>query len=529
MTEYQIQPNTRRCAVSGRELKPGERYFSVLHDEAGKFVRKDYGAEAWQGPPADAFSFWAGRVQAAGARTPPPIDDDMLLECFQRLEGRTEPAGENFRFVLALLLMRRKQLQVRGGAERGRPRSALSAMRPHRRAARGRQPPPNRRGNGGRSGRRVPGPRLGIKPRRVNQDIELFLEGGPMRRLTIFAGLIVAVVAFGCLPGCRRELVPDAPSPAVTAQKPSPAQLVAYMNDNAHLVQSIKSTNLEIQAKQAASPSAWPARCSARSRATSGCGRCSPVKPAVDIGSNSDEFWFWISQAKDEDGVARVHYCSYTDMAAGKARMPFPFQPDMIVAALGMGEYDPSKEYSLKEDARTVSLVEKTVSAQGQPVQRVTVFNRTQAAPGMPQVLAHLLLDDKGNEICRASILDVRTVQIGQDRAVVPQRVKLVWRPQQIELEMWLKDTSGERHRRAARRQAVQPGRPGEHPVVQPRPGGAGCAERVFADVDPADGAERAGGEVRAAALLRRLARQVAAVNGRRRRLDAFTELFPRS
>ena len=73
----------------------------------------------------------------------------------------------------------------------------------------------------------------------------------------------------------------------------------------------------------------------------------------MDIGSNNEEFWFWISQAKDDDGVARVHYCSYADMAAGKARMPFPFQPDMIVAALGMGEYDPQKEYTLREDAKT--------------------------------------------------------------------------------------------------------------------------------------------------------------------------------
>ena len=38
-------------------------------------------------------------------------DDDMLLECFQRLEGRTEPASENFRYVLALLLMRRKRFK----------------------------------------------------------------------------------------------------------------------------------------------------------------------------------------------------------------------------------------------------------------------------------------------------------------------------------------------------------------------------------------------------------------------------------
>ena len=92
MTEYQIQPNTRRCAVSGRELKPGERYFSVLLDEAGKFVRKDYGAEAWQGPPADAFSFWAGRVPAAGDRAGRP----STTTCCWNASGASK-AGRNRR------------------------------------------------------------------------------------------------------------------------------------------------------------------------------------------------------------------------------------------------------------------------------------------------------------------------------------------------------------------------------------------------------------------------------------------------
>ena len=133
MTEYQIQPNTRRCSVSGRELKPGERYYSVLLDEAGKFVRRDYAAEAWQGPPADAFSFWAGRVPAAGDRKRPPIDDDMLLDCFQRLEERTDAGGREFSLRPRPLADAAQALQVRGGAERRRPRSAGPALRPHRR------------------------------------------------------------------------------------------------------------------------------------------------------------------------------------------------------------------------------------------------------------------------------------------------------------------------------------------------------------------------------------------------------------
>jgi hypothetical protein len=111
MTDYQIQPNTRRCAASGRELLPGEKFCSVLIDEGGKFVRLDYAGDAWQGPPPNAFSFWTGRVPAAERGRRLRIDDDLLLDCFQRLEGQTEPQRVNFRYVVALLLMRRKRLR----------------------------------------------------------------------------------------------------------------------------------------------------------------------------------------------------------------------------------------------------------------------------------------------------------------------------------------------------------------------------------------------------------------------------------
>jgi hypothetical protein len=111
MTEYQIQPNTRRCAVTGRELRPGERYYTALLDNGDHFLRQDYGSEVWQGPPPEAFSFWTGRIPAADELHKPRIDDDLLLDCFGRLEGQEDPGRVNFRYVVALLLMRRKRLK----------------------------------------------------------------------------------------------------------------------------------------------------------------------------------------------------------------------------------------------------------------------------------------------------------------------------------------------------------------------------------------------------------------------------------
>jgi hypothetical protein len=119
MAEYQIQPNARRCSVSGRELQSGERFYSVLTEESGKFVRRDFAADAWQGPPHDAFSFWAGHIPQSDARRRPAIDDDMLLDCFARLEDQTAPAKIKFRYVVGLLLMRRRRLRLEETSHEG--------------------------------------------------------------------------------------------------------------------------------------------------------------------------------------------------------------------------------------------------------------------------------------------------------------------------------------------------------------------------------------------------------------------------
>lgn len=109
--EYQIEASTRRCSATGRELRPGERMYSVLRESGGRFSRQDYAAEAWTGAPADAFSFWVSRVPLAEEAKKPRIDDEQLLDCLRRLQGDTQPARAQFAYVVALLLLRRKRLK----------------------------------------------------------------------------------------------------------------------------------------------------------------------------------------------------------------------------------------------------------------------------------------------------------------------------------------------------------------------------------------------------------------------------------
>lgn len=110
--QYQIQPITRRCAVTGRELRPGERYYTALVEQGSQLLRQDFSQEAWNGPPPGAFSFWTGKVPPPQESAKPRFDDDLLEECFHRLAGQTDQRRINFRYVVALLLIRRKRCKL---------------------------------------------------------------------------------------------------------------------------------------------------------------------------------------------------------------------------------------------------------------------------------------------------------------------------------------------------------------------------------------------------------------------------------
>jgi hypothetical protein len=111
MAEYDIAAPSRACTATGRELAAGEPFVAVLLDEAGKFVRKDYAAAAWPGPPDRYVAFWTGKVPPADRPRKPTFNDDLLVEWFQHLAGNPDPARQNIRYVVALLLMRRKRLK----------------------------------------------------------------------------------------------------------------------------------------------------------------------------------------------------------------------------------------------------------------------------------------------------------------------------------------------------------------------------------------------------------------------------------
>lgn len=110
LLDYEIAPCTRRCAASGRAFAPGESFYTALHLEGGTAVRRDYAVEAWSAPPAEAIAWWQARAAGSAGSPGRLAPNEALLDLFAALAE--EPAETEFRYVLGLLLLRRRLVKL---------------------------------------------------------------------------------------------------------------------------------------------------------------------------------------------------------------------------------------------------------------------------------------------------------------------------------------------------------------------------------------------------------------------------------
>jgi hypothetical protein len=123
MIDYDIHRCTRRCAANDRELAIGETCYSVLIQDGAAVVRRDFSTEAWSGPPEKTIGWWKTTVADPHAGRPHWAPNDVMLNYFDRL--LEDPAAEDARYVLALLLVRRRVLRVEGHEKDERSRDVL--------------------------------------------------------------------------------------------------------------------------------------------------------------------------------------------------------------------------------------------------------------------------------------------------------------------------------------------------------------------------------------------------------------------
>ena len=114
--QWQVEAPTGRCTATGRTFEEDEEFYTVLFENGESFRRADYSVQAWQGPPPGAYCHFKTRLPVKEKRRRLLVADEVLTGFFRRLVGETEPARVQFRFVLALILMRKRLLRYEGSA-----------------------------------------------------------------------------------------------------------------------------------------------------------------------------------------------------------------------------------------------------------------------------------------------------------------------------------------------------------------------------------------------------------------------------
>lgn len=264
-----------------------------------------------------------------------------------------------------------------------------------------------------------------------------------MRFVTAVFGVVLLVAVAGC--NSTRWSFIRTPEHSKENTKPpegvqSVESIVAYLNSNASRLDTIQASSIDVTASMGPSQRInLPGKLVAKKPDGFRMNLNGPVglQQVADLGSNHDEFWFWIKGPIGEPSPQ--YYCSYKDLEKGIPFMPIPFQPQWIMEALGLGPYGPPERYRLEYDDQTLRLVEKARSPQGIVVRKVIVMKRRPMTAPEPQVTHYLLIDDLTNkEICSAHITQVMVL----NGAVVPKKLELNWRERNATLSILLEKVS---------------------------------------------------------------------------------------
>ncbi len=111
MDEWEIDKPLGQCYGTGKKIEYGEEYFAALVETEDGLQRRDFCADYWLAEKPNVFCYWKTKLPHPDRKKHIFVDDEMLMAFFERLERETEQERINFRFVLALILMRKRRLK----------------------------------------------------------------------------------------------------------------------------------------------------------------------------------------------------------------------------------------------------------------------------------------------------------------------------------------------------------------------------------------------------------------------------------
>ncbi|MDR1745059.1 MAG: hypothetical protein LBS30_04815 [Planctomycetota bacterium] len=110
---WHIARGARACAKTGAAIPPEVPYYSALLENDEGFERRDFCADAWPDvEKGDFFSYWKNKGYVPRGDRRQPVDYDRILDFFDALADGGSRDRQLFRYVLALVLVRRRRLRL---------------------------------------------------------------------------------------------------------------------------------------------------------------------------------------------------------------------------------------------------------------------------------------------------------------------------------------------------------------------------------------------------------------------------------
>jgi len=115
MTDWKFAKRQGTCSTCEREFAEGELHFSSLVLRTEFVAREDSCVECWRSRPAsggvEAILWWRTH-QRSDRRRGVALNLEALEALFVQLDGRSEVALRELRYVLCLILMRKRRLKI---------------------------------------------------------------------------------------------------------------------------------------------------------------------------------------------------------------------------------------------------------------------------------------------------------------------------------------------------------------------------------------------------------------------------------
>jgi hypothetical protein len=122
--DWNIRLRAEACDATTKPFTEGETFYTALYREGEGFLRRDLCEEAWATLAADPqapapFSSWRSKFEPPAPPPPEPLPRDDAEGMLRRLLESNDPAHTNTRYLLAVMLERKRILRPQPSEDKG--------------------------------------------------------------------------------------------------------------------------------------------------------------------------------------------------------------------------------------------------------------------------------------------------------------------------------------------------------------------------------------------------------------------------